>query len=82
MNGLPKTGDLFATNQVSPDTERCYRYQDGWFHSGLKAFGWLTNSSIRALEKLSQLEKDTAKNELDLVAAMSEPVEDGDDGSS
>ena len=27
MNGLPKTGDLFATNQVSPDTERCYRYQ-------------------------------------------------------
>ena len=23
----PKTGDLFATNQVSPDTERCYRYQ-------------------------------------------------------
>ena len=27
MSGLPKTGDLFATNQVSPDTERCYRYQ-------------------------------------------------------
>ena len=27
MNALPKTGDLFATNQVSPDTERCYRYQ-------------------------------------------------------
>ena len=27
MNGLPKTGDLFATNQVSPDTEGCYRYQ-------------------------------------------------------
>ena len=27
MNGLLKTGDLFATNQVSPDTERCYRYQ-------------------------------------------------------
>ena len=27
MNALPATGDLFATNQVSPDTERCYRYQ-------------------------------------------------------
>ncbi len=26
MNALPYTGDLFATNQVSPDTERCYRY--------------------------------------------------------
>ena len=27
MSGFPETGDLFATNQVSPDTERCYRYQ-------------------------------------------------------
>ena len=27
MNALPKTGDLFATDQVSPDTERCCRYQ-------------------------------------------------------
>jgi hypothetical protein len=27
MNGLLKTGDLFATNQVSPDTELCYRCQ-------------------------------------------------------
>ena len=27
MNALPTTGELFATNQVSPDTERCYRYQ-------------------------------------------------------
>ena len=27
MNTLPNTGQLFATNQVSPDTERCYRYQ-------------------------------------------------------
>ena len=27
MNALPITGELFATNQVSPDTERCYRYQ-------------------------------------------------------
>ena len=27
MSGLPKTGDLFATNQVSPETESCYRYQ-------------------------------------------------------
>ena len=27
MNALPITGELFATNQVSPETERCYRYQ-------------------------------------------------------
>ena len=27
MNVLPSTGGLFATNQVSPDTERCYGYQ-------------------------------------------------------
>ncbi len=27
MSALPVTGELFATNQVSPDTERCYRYQ-------------------------------------------------------
>ena len=27
MNALPITGELFATNQVSPDTERCYKYQ-------------------------------------------------------
>ena len=27
MNALPTTGELFATNQVSPQTERCYRYQ-------------------------------------------------------
>ena len=49
------------------------------FHSGLKSFGWLTNSSIRALEKLSQLEQETSKASIDLVAAMSEPVEQGDD---
>ena len=27
MNALPTTDELFATNQVSPDTERCYKYQ-------------------------------------------------------
>ena len=27
MNNIPTTGELFATNQVSPDTERCYRNQ-------------------------------------------------------
>ena len=27
MNALPTTGALFATNQVSPETERCYQYQ-------------------------------------------------------
>jgi hypothetical protein len=27
MNKIPNTGELFATNQVSPDTERCYKYQ-------------------------------------------------------
>ena len=27
MNALPTTGELFATNQASPETERCYKYQ-------------------------------------------------------
>ena len=27
MTNIPNTGELFATNQVSPDTERCYKYQ-------------------------------------------------------
>ena len=27
MSALPTTGELFATNQVSPETERGYRYQ-------------------------------------------------------
>ena len=27
MTNIPNTGKLFATNQVSPDTERCYKYQ-------------------------------------------------------
>ena len=27
MNNIPTTGELFAINQVSPDTERCYRNQ-------------------------------------------------------
>jgi hypothetical protein len=27
MNALPTTGELFGTNQVSPETERCYKYQ-------------------------------------------------------
>ena len=27
MNNLPTTGDLFATNQVSANTERCYKRQ-------------------------------------------------------
>ena len=27
MANIPNTGELFATDQVSPDTERCYKYQ-------------------------------------------------------
>jgi integrase/recombinase XerD len=27
MNNIPNTGELFATDKVSPDTERCYKYQ-------------------------------------------------------
>ena len=37
MNNIPTTGDLFATNQVSPDTERCYRNQLRHFAS------WMDN---------------------------------------
>ena len=31
MNALPVTGELFATNLVSPEGERCYKYQLGNF---------------------------------------------------
>ncbi len=38
MNALPITGELFATNQVSADTERCYKYQ-------LRSFAsWMADS--------------------------------------
>jgi len=38
MNNIPTTGKLFATNQVSPDTERCYKYQ-------LRSFAeWMADS--------------------------------------
>ena len=38
MNALPITGELFATNQVSPETERCYKYQ-------LRSFAaWMADS--------------------------------------
>ena len=36
MNALPTTGELFATNQVSPDTERCYRNQLRHFASWME----------------------------------------------
>ena len=36
MNNLPTTAELFATNQVSPDTERCYRNQLRHFASWIK----------------------------------------------
>ena len=38
MNALPTTGELFATNQVSTETERCYKYQ-------LRSFAaWMADS--------------------------------------
>ena len=38
MNALPTTGELFAANQVSPETERCYKYQ-------LRSFAaWMADS--------------------------------------
>ena len=42
------TGELFATNQVSPDTERCYKYQ-------LRNFAdWMADShNIHDMEAVS-----------------------------
>ena len=37
MNKIPTTGELFATNQVSPDN----------FRKGLKQWGWLAGAEIR-----------------------------------
>ena len=51
MNTLPNTGQLFATNQVSPDTERCYRYQ-------LRSFAeWMeTERDVTELESVTAVD--------------------------
>jgi len=48
VSALPTTGALFATNQVSPDTERCYKYQ-------LRSFAeWMAGSrGVHEMEDVS-----------------------------
>ena len=61
MNSLPKTGDLFATNQVSPDTERCYKYQ-------LRSFA----AHCVAVESSRdwKISKEKAANKIDGIVAL------------
>ncbi|MCH2540427.1 MAG: hypothetical protein MK000_08805 [Anaerolineales bacterium] len=60
MNALPTTGELFATNQVSPETERYYKYQLRSFENWV----WLCNSSIRAWRELQTLRRAAAVDDV------------------
>ena len=44
MNNLPTTGELFATNQVSVNTERCYKRQ---LHNFAE---WMSDSGLAVTE--------------------------------
>ena len=60
MNALATTGELFVTNQVSPETYRCYKYQ---LHS-FENWVWLCNSSIRAWRELQTLRRAAAVDDV------------------
>ena len=48
MNNIPTTGELFATNQVSANTERCYKRQ---LHNFAE---WMADSrDVRDMEAVS-----------------------------
>jgi hypothetical protein len=48
MNNIPTTGELFATNQVSANTERCYKRQ---LHNFVE---WMADSrDVRDMEAVS-----------------------------
>jgi hypothetical protein len=49
MNNLPTTGELFATNQVSPNI----------FRKGLKQWGWLAGAAIKAWRDYEELTRST-----------------------
>ena len=44
MNNLPTTGELFATNQVSVNTERCYKRQ---LHNFVE---WMADNGVAVTE--------------------------------
>lgn len=67
MNNIPTTGELFATNQVSPDTERCYKYQ-------LRNFAnWMADSrDVRDMEAVSVSDLLAYRKSIQHLAASSQ----------
>ena len=67
MTNIPTTGELFATNQVSPDTERCYKYQ-------LRNFAnWMADSrDVRDMESVSVSDLLAYRQSIQHLAASSQ----------
>ena len=67
MNALPTTGELFATNQVSPETERCYKYQ-------LRSFAaWMADSrDVHDMEEVTTADLLAYRQSLQHLAGSSQ----------
>ena len=67
MNNIPTTGELFATNQVSPDTERCYKRQ-------LRNFtDWMADSrDVQDMEAVSTADLLAYRQSIQHLAASSQ----------
>jgi hypothetical protein len=67
MNNIPTTGELFATNQVYPDTERCYKYQ-------LRNFAdWMADSrDVHDMEAVSTADLLAYRQSIQHLAASSQ----------
>jgi integrase/recombinase XerD len=67
MNNIPTTGKLFATNQVSPDTERCYKYQ-------LRSFAeWMADSrDVNDMEDVTTADLLAYRQSIQHLAASSQ----------
>ena len=51
------------------------------FNACLKSWGWLVNSSIRAMRELVALQKSTGRDGLDLPSAMARVIDDDNSSS-
>ena len=67
MNALPITGELFATNQVSPETERCYKYQ-------LRNFAqWMRdNCDVEGIEDVTTADLLTYRQSIEHLASSTQ----------
>ena len=67
MNNIPTTGELFATNQVSANTERCYKRQ---LHNFAE---WMADSrDVRDMESVSVSDLLAYRKSIQHLAASSQ----------